>query len=565
MAAGIPTGRTMHPHHLEPQPACRSGLDDALAGLGAGVLVVDGGGQVTFANPQAAAFFAPIQPIGLDLRSLFGLSGVSGGSAIAAAGAATPGAAIRLGLPGGQVLDSRSQPLPCGGAVVTLFDVTSYVHDAELAARDPLTGLTNRRGLHAQLSRQLGPGAAHAPSLAVISLDLDRFKEVNDTLGHAVGDALLVKVAERLRSATRSSDLVVRLGGDEFVVLQSCSDQPGGAEALATRLVDLLGRTYVVLGHTVNIGASIGIARSPDDAAEPNTLLQRADMALYRAKAEGRGTFRFFQDSMDVAMQARRQLEIDLRRAVALRQFDLAYQPQVDLVSRRLLGFEALLRWRNAARGPVSPAEFIPLAEEIGLIVPIGEWVLRTACQQAADWPAPLSIAVNISPVQFRGKRLVGVVSAALAASGLEPSRLELEITEGALLDNSAPVLEALHALRGMGVRISMDDFGTGYSSLSYLRKFPFDKIKIDQSFVRGADTDAEAGAIVRAVAALGSSLGMRTVAEGVETPQQLSRIQGAGCDAVQGYLTGRPMPAADALVLARQVSGILETAGDIA
>jgi len=268
---------------------------------------------------------------------------------------------------------------------------------------------------------------------------------------------------------------------------------------------------------------------------------------------------------MDVAMQARRQLEIDLRRAVALRQFDLAYQPQVDLVSRRLLGFEALLRWRNAARGPVSPAEFIPLAEEIGLIVPIGEWVLRTACQQAADWPAPLSIAVNISPVQFRGKRLVGVVSTALAASGLEPSRLELEITEGALLDNSAPVLEALHALRAMGVRISMDDFGTGYSSLSYLRKFPFDKIKIDQSFVRGADTDAEAGAIVRAVAALGSSLGMRTVAEGVETPQQLSRIQGAGCDAVQGYLTGRPMPAADALVLARQVSGILETAGDIA
>ncbi|MBO1081572.1 EAL domain-containing protein [Roseomonas haemaphysalidis] len=556
----------MHPRDNDPPPPHRPGLADALDGLGAGVLVLDGGGRVALANPQAVAFFAPIQPVGLDLRSLFGLSGASGGSAVAAAaGAGTPGAPSRLGLPGGQVLDSRCQPLPCGGAVITLFDVTGYVHDAELAARDPLTGLTNRRGLQAELSRQLGPGMAGAVPLSVISLDLDRFKEVNDTLGHAVGDALLVKVAERLRNATRGTDLVARLGGDEFVVLQSRPGQPGAAEALATRLVDLLGRTYVVLGHAVNIGASIGIARAPDDAAEPDILLQRADMALYRAKAEGRGTFRFFQDSMDVAMQARRQLEIDLRRAVALKQFDLAYQPQVDLPSSRLLGFEALLRWRDPVRGPVSPAEFIPLAEEIGLIAPIGEWVLRTACLQAAGWPAPLSIAVNISPVQFRGNRLVAVVGAALAASGLEPSRLELEITEGALMDSSAPVLEALHALRGMGVRISMDDFGTGYSSLSYLRKFPFDKIKIDQSFVRGADADAEAGAIIRAVAALGASLGMRTVAEGVETPQQLSRIQGAGCDAVQGYLTGRPMPAADAGALARQASHPLEPAESIA
>ncbi|MFC7663388.1 putative bifunctional diguanylate cyclase/phosphodiesterase [Methylorubrum suomiense] len=393
---------------------------------------------------------------------------------------------------------------------------------------------------------------AGAP-LAVLMLDLDRFKAVNDTLGHPVGDALLRKVAERLRNAARRDDVIARLGGDEFAILQVGqvgADQPLAAEALANRLVDLVGRTYVLDGQMLNVGVSVGIALFPDDGRLPDDLLKHADLALYRAKADGRGTYRFFEPAMNAAVQARRSLEIDLRRALALKQFTLVFQPQIRLETGEVSGFEALLRWHHPERGLISPATFIPLAEEIGVIVGIGEWALRTACREAARWAQPASIAVNLSPIQFRGGKLVETVTLVLAQTGLDPARLELEITEGALLDDTDGVLTVLNGLRHLGVRISMDDFGTGYSSLSYLQKFPFDKIKIDQSFVRGMAGSAECGAIVRAIARLGASLGMRTTAEGVETADQLDAIRAEGCTEVQGYLTGRPMPASEAFAL---------------
>ena len=426
-----------------------------------------------------------------------------------------------------------------------------------LASSDHLTGLSDRRVFTERLSAKLADARRDGGGFAVLCIDLDRFKTVNDSLGHPVGDALLRKVAERLRNVAREGDVVARLGGDEFAIIQGGAGQPQAAEALAARLVDLIGRTYVVDGHMLNIGASVGLALAPHDGEDSHALLKNADLALYRAKADGRGVFRFFEPGMDSRMQARRALEVDLRRALALKEFDLAYQPQVRATDGGVVGFEALLRWRHAERGVVPPSDFIPLAEEVGLITPIGEWVLRTACAEAASWPAPISVAVNVSPIQFRGAKLVETVASALARSGLEASRLELEITEGALLDNTHVVLKVLNNLRALGVRISMDDFGTGYSSLSYLQKFPFTKIKIDQSFVRRMDDSPDCSAIVRAVAALGASLGMKTTAEGVETEAQRDRIRAEGCTEIQGYLTGRPMtPAAAADLIAQSQQG---------
>ena len=429
------------------------------------------------------------------------------------------------------------------------------VHDAVLfgaAPGDALTGLAGREELRRRIAAQLGGAQRGGAGFAVLCVDLDRFKAVNDTLGHPIGDALLRRVAERLVKAARRDDLVARLGGDEFAIVQVGAGQPEAAEALAGRLVDLVGRAYVVDGHMLNIGCSVGVALAPEDGDDPDTLLKNADLALYRAKADGRGVFRFFKPDMDAKMQARRSLELDLRRALALKEFDLAYQPQVSAHDGRVTGFEALLRWRHPERGQISPADFIPLAEEIGLINPIGEWVLRSACAEAARWPSDVSLAVNLSPVQFRGAKLASVVTNALAQSGLPAERLELEITEGALLDNTDTVLNMLNTLRSLGVRISMDDFGTGYSSLSYLQKFPFPKIKIDQSFVRSMDESPDCSAIVRAVIALGRSLGMKTTAEGVETEAQRDRIRAEGCTEIQGYLTGRPMTAEAAAALVR-------------
>ncbi|SFC90308.1 putative bifunctional diguanylate cyclase/phosphodiesterase [Devosia psychrophila] len=434
--------------------------------------------------------------------------------------------------------------------LVELSDVSFVVRSALSQHRDPLTGLATRVELLTRLSQAMEDTEKSAH---LLYLDLDRFKAVNDTLGHPVGDALLKLVADRIGNILSAQDIIARLGGDEFAVLLAEVDHRGAAEVFATKLIDVVSRSYLAGGHLVNIGVSVGIAVIGQDGNNPDEIIKNADLALFCAKSEGRGTYRFFTSEMDRQSQERRDLEVDIRRALAMREFSLAYQPQYEISGRHLLGFEALLRWQHEVRGDVSPASFIPLAEHLGLIVPLGEWVLRTACSVAAAWPPHLSIAVNISPLQFRTEQLVSTVASALADSGLAPERLELEITEGALLEYTDTVISVLTKIKSTGVRISMDDFGTGYSSLSYLQKFPFDKIKIDQSFVRKSVTDPDSAAIVRAVSALGESLGMTTIAEGVETEEQLTQIFEQGCRQVQGFLTGRPMNAEAVSALIQQ------------
>lgn len=441
----------------------------------------------------------------------------------------------------GRTVMARAQAMDDATTIVELSDVSFVVRNALSQHRDPLTGLATRAELLKRLSQAL---AGPAPSGALLYIDLDRFKTVNDTLGHPVGDGLLKLVAARISKILAGQDTLARLGGDEFAVLLASNADHDAPTRLAAELIEMVSRSYLVAGHLVNIGVSVGIAMVGEDGNTPDELIKNADLALFRAKGAGRGTYRAFTSDMDRQSQERRALEIDMRRALALREFTLAYQPQYEISGRQLLGFEALLRWQHTSRGNVSPAEFIPLAEEIGLIVALGDWVLTTACKAASTWSGSLSVAVNISALQFRNEHLVDVVASALAESGLAPERLELEITEGALLEYTATVISVLSRIKAMGVRISLDDFGTGYSSLSYLQKFPFDKIKIDQSFVRGAVTDADSAAIVRAVSALGQSLGMTIIAEGVETEEQLTEIFEQGCRQVQGFLTGRPMNA---------------------
>ena len=539
----IATGLNRAVRALQPRTA-------ALPEMATAVLILDENRHVEYVNGSAETLFMPVDPIGCTLAALFASSGAIGGDNVfdAVDGGEPPGK-VRLQLDS-LLLDCTLRPLSSGGFVLTLDDVTAYVRNAELAERDALTGLPNRKALHERLHERLAAGSRSGMATAVLYVDLDRFKAVNDTLGHPIGDTLLRKVADRFRSALREGDLVARIGGDEFAVIQSDAPQPGAAIALATRLVDLIGRAYAVEGHMLHIGASIGVALAPADGHEGGVLLKNADLALYRAKAEGRGCFRFYEPGMDERMQARRTLEIDLRRALAMKQLRLVYQPQVDLATDRIVGFEALLRWHHPERGTVSPTDFVPLAEEIGVIVPIGEWVLRTACKQAAAWPASMAVSVNLSPVQFRSGKLLDTIVSALAYSGLPAERLELEITEGALLDNADDVLRALENIRALGVTIAMDDFGTGYSSLGYLQRFPFDRIKIDQSFVRDLDVHADRRAIVRAVAMLASAMGMRTIAEGVETEAELACIRAEGCDEVQGFLVGRPLDPEAALTL---------------
>ncbi|MDE2581650.1 MAG: bifunctional diguanylate cyclase/phosphodiesterase [Rhodospirillales bacterium] len=408
---------------------------------------------------------------------------------------------------------------------------------------DPLTGLLDRAGFRAAVTSGL---AARDWPFGLVVLDIDRFRIINDTLGPQVGDQLLTTLAARLRSALRGSDLPARLAGDEFAVLAGETAGQTELEGLARRLMDRLSRPYLLAGQPVTVGLSAGIARAPENGADADTLLRCATMALHAAKAAGTGRCAAFTPEMQARSESRRRLETDLRRAFALRQFDLHYQPQVNVTTNRLFGFEALLRWRHPTNGPVSPGEFIPIAEEIGLIAPIGAWVLATACKEAAGWPRDLTVGVNVSALQFEQGDLLEAVHDALTRSGLPPHRLEIEVTESALLGNPEATLAVLRQLRGSGVRIAMDDFGTGYSSLTRLQSFPFDKIKIDRSFVSGQRGIAEGRAIVRAIASLGASLGMRTIAEGVETTEQLERVRAEGCTEVQGYYFGRPMPPAD-------------------
>jgi len=449
----------------------------------------------------------------------------------------------------GRVISVLHQPLDDGGWVATHHDITDQRRNEEriryLARHDALTGLPNRILLHEQM-QALEARVERGETMAVMCIDVDHFKTVNDTLGHAIGDAVLKEVAARLVAAKRDDDVVARFGGDEFALLHGPLAKGREAASLAGRIVSALAEPIVVEGNQVLIGASVGIAVAPTDGRSADALLKAADLACYRAKREGRGTYDFFEKSMDIAARERRQLEMWLRVALAKNQLSLEYQPLYDLRTNRISGVEALLRWRRPERGSIPPAEFIQIAEDTGLIVPIGGWVLRQACADASAWPAHVKVAVNLSPVQFKkNHRLAEVVVSALASGGLRAEHLELEITESVLLTQIDGVLRTLHQLRGMGVKICMDDFGTGYSSLSYLRAFPFDKIKIDRSFIQDSSIREDGTAIIEAVVGLGKSMGMSITAEGVETPDQLRLVTEQGCTEAQGYLLGRPLPAA--------------------
>jgi diguanylate cyclase (GGDEF)-like protein len=449
--------------------------------------------------------------------------------------------------PDGTIIEVRGVPLASGGFVTTYMDMTerrrAEVRIAHMAHHDALTDLPNRVLLQDRLEQALAR-VRLGERLAVLCLDLDDFKTVNDTLGHPVGDQLLKAVAGRLCGCVRETDTVARFGGDEFAILQIAIEDEDDVTALAQHVIESIHAPYDLGDHQVSVGISIGIAIAPDDGVDPDRLLQNADLALYRAKAEGRGSYDFFEPAMDVRMRARRQLELDLRRALGDGQFELYYQPLVNLQRDEVCGFEALLRWHHPTRGMVSPAEFIPVAEDIGLIVPIGEWALRHACVEAASWPDDIKIAVNLSPAQFKSRHLVQTVVNALAASGIPGHRLELEITETALLQNNDATLATVRQLRALGVRISMDDFGTGYSSLGYLQNFPFDKIKIDRSFISNLSNGHGSVAILKAIVSLANSLGMTTIAEGVETHEQLETVRAEGCTEMQGYLFSPPRPA---------------------
>jgi diguanylate cyclase (GGDEF)-like protein/PAS domain S-box-containing protein len=447
----------------------------------------------------------------------------------------------------GRVVAMAHQSMMDGGWVATYEDVTERRQAEErivfMARHDALTNLPNRV-LFAERIEQAIAQLERGSGFAVLCLDLDYFKQVNDSLGHPVGDQLLRAVAERLQACAREIDTVARLGGDEFAIVQRDVKGPEDATTLARRIVEVVSAPYQVEGQCLMVGVSIGIALAPADGTLCEKLLKNADLALYRAKVEQRGAWRFFETEMDARLQARRRLEVDLRAALANDELDLHYQPIYDLECERINGFEALLRWQHPTRGMVSPTEFIPIAEEIGLIVSLGEWVLYRACAEASKWPEHVKLAVNVSASQFASNRLVETVIDALSTSGLKAERMELEITESVLLTNSGSTFNMLHSLRALGVRISMDDFGTGYSSLSYLRSFPVDKIKIDRSFIHGLATPDGSDMIVRAIIGLGRSLGMLTTAEGVETAEQLSQLRMEKCNEVQGYLFSPPVAA---------------------
>ena len=554
----LPQGPTAHPPQTEVDL-----LRAALECMPVGLSMFDGDDRLVLANQR----YADIWVLPPDL--------------------ARPGALfadIHAGMKGRETEASLAQPAPVRGSVGTrrrewrldngrtievvvsrrADGTTVAVHEditekrtneariVHLARHDALTGLSNRLVLREYLDREW-PRTDRAETVALLCLDLDHFKDINDGFGHPAGDAVLVQVAERLVGCVRGSDLVARAGGDEFAIVQVGAAQPTASAALAQRVIEALSRPFLVDGREAFIGASVGVAIAPFDGASPDELTRHADLALYRAKAEGRSTLRYFEPAMNERAHARRHLEADLRHAVERGEFHLLYQPQVALDGHAVTGVEALLRWQHPTRGLVSPMDFIPLAEESGLIVDIGRWVLAQACRDARAWPASVGVAVNVSAVQFKHGALLGDVLEALAASGLAPERLEIEITETVLLQDTAQAVATLHELRRRGVRVAMDDFGTGYSSLGYLRSFPFDRIKIDRSFVCDVDTSADALAIVRAVAALGRSLGMAVTVEGVETVAQLEAVRREGCSDAQGFYFSRPRPASEipALIVA--------------
>jgi diguanylate cyclase (GGDEF)-like protein len=420
-----------------------------------------------------------------------------------------------------------------------------------LAYRDPLTGVGNRSLMERKLDESLVRlGSGELESVIVLFLDLDRFKVINDTLGHGTGDELLRLVCGRLQSTLRDSDTLARMGGDEFAILLSAPSGREVASALAARIIDLIERTYLIDGQIMNVGASIGIAVAPRDGLTRDDLLKSADLALYYSKAAGRGVFHFFEPPMAEKARQRRTLEFDLRKALVLRQFELRYQAQVNAENGSILGLIALLRWRHPQRGLLLPVDFLPLAEEIGLVIPIGEWVLKRACRDATSWPDSVTIAVSVSPLQFESDKLASSVEAALHAVELPGTRLEIGVTEEILLRNTSSVLKTLTALKALGVKVVMDSFGTGLASMSQLVNFPFDKINIDQSLLAATQNNAKSRAVVRAIAVLGDSLGISTLAGGVETSEQLMRIRSEGCSSVQGFYCTKAIPAGELTAL---------------
>ncbi|QPC93955.1 bifunctional diguanylate cyclase/phosphodiesterase [Mesorhizobium sp. INR15] len=541
-------------------------FDAALANMSQGLLMYDVDGKLIVRNQRFLELFRLDKadfPFGLTHRELLGLlidKGIYPDDIDVEDEVERTSASMQAGetrstyrhLADGRALMIARRPMSGGGWVATFDDVTERRRVEErmtqLAHYDTVTGLPNRSMFRERLDQALGK--AKAAPLAILSLDLDRFKAVNDTWGHPAGDWLLKCVAERLQRCLRKdTDIVARFGGDEFVILQSGVRDSADAEKLAKRIVESIAKPFRDRGRDMHVGVSVGVAIFPNDGKDAETLLKNADMALYRAKGEGRNLCRFFEPAMDAMVRARHALEIDLETALPRQELDLDFQPIMNIASGEIVGAEALMRWHSPTRGVVVPDEFIPAAEETGLIISFGEWALRKACTAAASWPPGLSIAVNVSAMQLRNGGFARNVISALAFSGVPASRLELEITETVLMDESDTVLKALRQLRELGVRIALDDFGTGYSSLGYLRRFPVDKIKIDRSFTRDIG-NRHTAAIVRTIIALGAELGIVVTAEGVETERQLDILRKDGCVEAQGYLIGPPSNAADILRL---------------
>jgi diguanylate cyclase (GGDEF)-like protein len=538
-------------------------FDAALNNMGQGLSMFDADQQLVVCNRRYAEMYGlPPELVspGTKLRDILAYRVASGlyasegiemhvAKRLAIVDACLPHSST-IELSDGRTIAIVHQPMEDGGAVSTHEDITERRRNEErilhMAHHDGLTNLPNRTLLRQRLENALARARA-GEGVAVLCLDLDRFKDANDALGHSIGDAVLKAVAERVTSLIREADTAARVGGDEFTVVVTAVRSADEVSALAARMINRLSEPLVFEGHQVTIGTSIGIAVAPHDGSDADHLLRHADLALYRAKAEGRGTYRFFEAEMNARMTKRRELEHDLRKAVSNGELELFYQPIMNLEHNEVASFEALLRWRSPTRGLVSPADFIPVAEETGLIVPIGEWAVHEACKEAARWPSHLRVAVNLSPLQFKSPGLYQTIAQALASSGLGPSRLELEITESVLIHDNDLARATLDQIRELGVRIALDDFGTGYSSLSYLRSFPFDKIKIDRSFIHDlAQGSAESLAIVRAVSQLAGTLGMSTTAEGVETAEQLAILRAEGCVEIQGYLLSRPKAASE-------------------
>jgi diguanylate cyclase (GGDEF)-like protein len=537
-------------------------IDAALNNMSQGLVMFDSSGRLVVCNQRYLEMYdlspAIVKP-GCTFRELLGHRIAAGNFnsegreqyAIDLLTAIGQGSVVDklTSLSDGRIISIVNTPTADGGWVATHEDITEEKRAEErivhVAHHDALTGLPNRILFAEQLEQAL-KRVRRGERLAILYIDVDHLKRVNDTLGHPIGDKLLKGIADRLLGCVRDIDTVARLSGDEFAIIYSLIDRPSDAAALAVRIREAIRKPIELNGHQVVVDSSIGISIAPDDGMELEGLLRTSDIALYEAKNAGRGTYCFFETDMNERMQIRGQLERDLRRALVNEEFELFYQPIVNLQTNKISSFEALLRWHHPQRGMVSPSEFVPVAEEMGLITPLGEWVLRTACAEAATWPSDLNVSVNVSPLQMTNKSLVNVVVRAIASARIPASRLEIEITESVFFEKTFANISTLKQLHEFGVRFVMDDFGTGYSSLGYLLSFPFSKIKIDRSFIAGLSDKKESRAIVRAVVHLARSLNITVTAEGVETDQQLEQVRMLGCTEMQGYLFSRPLPAVE-------------------